>query len=231
MTKDYAKKRRLHAPVKPRGHYAANSTLIMPTWAWMIAGVTLGLTLAAILYWKLNAKHALPQTATIAIEETSSKGTQKQRVSAQSQEAKSHRFDFYTVLPSMTMDTPDSTTSTVDLAMKTESSLPLSKPQPQQPIQPEATTALATPTPSTQTESKFIVQVGAFRTLQQAEELKVQLTLSGMQASIQTFKRSPNDTWHRVYVGPFTNKYEAHALQQRLQQTQALNGLVLKMRV
>ncbi|MCS5712637.1 SPOR domain-containing protein [Candidatus Berkiella aquae] len=232
MTKDYAKKRRLHAPVKSRGH-TASSTLIMPTWAWMITGLTLGLTLAAILYWKLNAKHALPQTATIAIEETSSKGTQKQRVSAQSQEEKSHRFDFYTVLPSMTMDTPDSTTSTVDLAMKAEPSLPLSKPQPQetQPQTTALTTPQASPAPSAETESKFIVQVGAFRTLQQAEELKAQLTLSGMQASIQTFERSPSDTWHRVYVGPFTNKSEAHVLQQRLQQTQALNGLVLKMRV
>ncbi len=231
MTKDYAKKRRLHAPVKSRGHYAgASTTLIMPTWAWMMAGLTLGLTLAAMLYWKLNAKHALPQKATIAVEEIDANGSHKQRISAESQAQKSNRFDFYTVLPNMTMDIPtDSRPSTVDLATKSEPQLTTARPELLAEIPKEILPA-AQPIPD-QAEPQFIVQVGAFRTLQQAEELKAQLALSGLQASIQTFEKSPNNTWHRVYVGPFTDKPQALALQHRLQQTQALHGLVLKMRV
>ncbi len=231
MTKDYAKKRRLHAPVKSRDHYAgASASLIMPTWAWMIAGLTLGLTLAAMLYWKLNAKHALPQKATIAVEEIDSNGTHKQRISAESQAQKSNRFDFYTVLPNMTMDVPNSSRpSTVDLATKSEPRLTTARPE----LLAEATKEILpatqpTPLPA---DPQFIVQVGAFRTLQQAEELKAQLVLSGLQASVQTFEKSPDNIWHRVYIGPFTDKPQALALQHRLQQTQALHGLVLKMRV
>jgi cell division protein FtsN len=226
MTKDYAKRRRRDASAKSRDHISKANPLLLPTWAWMMAGLTLGLTLAAMVYWKLNAKHHLPQTALISIEEVGQQGTQKQQVKAESQEENSNRFDFYTVLPNMTMDVPGS-------------SLESTKAQPA-----PATVAAAieqapsTPTIDLATKDKpqvikdtFIVQVGAFRTLPQAEELKAQLALAGIEASVQTFLKSPSDTWHRVYIGPFTDKPQALALQQRLQQTQALHGLVLKMRV
>ncbi len=236
MTKDYAKRRRREVTVKSRGHIPAANIVLMPTWAWMITGLTLGLTLAAMLYWKLNAKHQLPQTATISVEEIDSEGTKKQRVAASSEDEKSNRFDFYTVLPNMTMDVPESTanaapapthqpaiaaqlsapTTTLDLATKAE---------------PQATTTTADAQTKVAPETSFIVQVGAFRTLLQAEEFKAQLALSGLQASVQTFQKSPSETWHRVYVGPFTDKSRALAMQQRLQQTQALHSLVLKMRV
>jgi len=216
MTKDYAKKRRLHSS-RLRDHVPVTSTALMPIWAWMMAGLALGLTLAAMLYWKLNAKHHLPQTATISIEEVAQNGTTKQQVSASSQDEKSNRFDFYTVLPNMTMDIPESATPSTSTLANTAIAEAQSTP----------TVDLATQTPA----PDFIVQVGAFRTLTQAEELKAQLALSGMQASIQTFEKGSAETWHRVYLGPFTNKQEAVALQQQLQQTQALHSLVLKMRV
>lgn len=223
MTKDYAKRRRRDIPGKSRDHVKA-SPLLLPTWAWMMAGLTLGLTLAAMMYWKLNAKHHLPQAATISVEEVGEKGTQMQQVRAESQEEKSNRFDFYTVLPNMTMDIPDSTpakahpaSTTVAAAIEQAPSTP--------------TLDLATKDEPQVIKDTFIVQVGAFRTLPQAEELKAQLALAGIEASVQTFQKSPTDTWHRVYVGPFTDKPQALALQQRLQQTQALHGLVLKMRV
>lgn len=237
MTKDYAKRRRRDIPVKTRGHIPVSNIVLMPTWAWMITGLTLGLTLAAMLYWKLNAKHQLPQTTTITVEETGSEGTHKQRVAASSEDEKSNRFDFYTVLPNMTMDVPESAnnstpapthqptiakaqvptpTPTLDLATKTE---------------PQTTMASASPETKTESQATFIVQVGSFRTLLQAEEFKAQLALSGLQASLQTFQKTPSETWYRVYVGPFTDKPQALAMQQRLQQTQALHSLVLKMRV
>jgi len=214
MTKDYAKRRRRDAPAKSRDH-APKVGVFLPMWAWMFAGLALGLTLAAMLYWKLNAKHHLPQVATISVEELGQNGTQKQQVRAESQEEQSNRFDFYTVLPNMTMDVPES--AKVAAAIEQAPSTP--------------TIDLATKAEPQVIKDTFIVQVGAFRTLPQAEELKAQLALAGIEASVQTFQKTPTDTWHRVYVGPFTDKPQAQALQQRLQQTQALHGLVLKMRV
>lgn len=221
MTKDYAKRRRRDATAKPRDH-APKVGVLLPMWVWMLAGLTLGLTLAAMLYWKLNAKHHLPQVATISVEEVGQNGTQKQQVRAESQEEQSNRFDFYTVLPNMTMDVPGSAnTSTSNVATAIE----------QAPSTPTLDLATKEEPQAQVIKDTFIVQVGAFRTLPQAEELKAQLALAGIEASVQTFQKTPTDTWHRVYVGPFTDKPQAQALQQRLQQTQALHGLVLKMRV
>ncbi len=224
MTKDYAKRRRRDTPTKSQHHVSKANPLLLPMWAWMMAGLTLGLTLAAMVYWKLNAKHHLPQTALISVEEVGEHGTQKQQVRAESQEEKSNRFDFYTVLPNMTMDIPESakvqpstTTTTVAAAIEQAPKTP--------------TLDLAIKDAPQVIKDTFIVQVGAFRTLPQAEELKAQLALAGIEASVQTFQKTSSDTWHRVYVGPFTDKPQALALQQRLQQTQALHGLVLKMRV
>lgn len=236
MTKDYAKRRRREASVKSRGHIPSANLVLMPTWAWMIAGLTLGLVLAVMLYWKLNAKHQLPQTATIAVEEIGSEGTSKQRVAASSEDEKSNRFDFYTVLPNMTMELPESATNTASAPTHQPAlAAQVSTPTPTLDLATKAEPQTAVASASTETKSEpqanFIVQVGSFRTLLQAEELKARLTLSGLQASVQTFQKSPSETWHRVYVGPFTDKPQALAMQQRLQQTQALHSLVLKMRV
>jgi cell division protein FtsN len=78
---------------------------------------------------------------------------------------------------------------------------------------------------------QFIIQVGSFRDLNQAEELKAQLALLGFEASIQTMKITDKDMWYRVYMGPFKAKEIALQKQQQIEQAQELHSLVLKIRV
>ncbi len=78
---------------------------------------------------------------------------------------------------------------------------------------------------------KYIIQVGSFRQLTQAEELKAQLALLGVEASIQTIKITEKDMWYRVYMGPFKTKEMAAQKQQQLEQAHELHSLVLKFRV
>jgi cell division protein FtsN len=52
------------------------------------------------------------------------------------------------------------------------------------------------------TESYFL-QVGAFQTEQEADNMKAKLALQGIEAIVQTAEIPEKGTWHRVRVGPF----------------------------
>jgi cell division protein FtsN len=50
----------------------------------------------------------------------------------------------------------------------------------------------------------YFLQVGAFQTEQEADNLKAKLALLGLEAVIQTANIPDKGVWHRVRVGPFT---------------------------
>jgi cell division protein FtsN len=54
------------------------------------------------------------------------------------------------------------------------------------------------------TESYFL-QVGAFQTEQEADNMKARLALQGIEAIVQTAEIPEKGTWHRVRVGPFSD--------------------------
>lgn len=54
------------------------------------------------------------------------------------------------------------------------------------------------------TESYFL-QVGAFQTEQEADNMKAKLALLGVEAIVQTAAIPDKGTWHRVRVGPFAD--------------------------
>ena len=84
------------------------------------------------------------------------------------------RFDFYTILPG-------SESQVTEQEIK------------QKETEPEKAKA---------TESYFL-QVGAFQTEQEADNMKAKLALLGIEAIVQTATIPDKGTWHRVRVGPF----------------------------
>lgn len=86
------------------------------------------------------------------------------------------RFDFYTLLPEMEVKI---TNDALDAARGNAR-----KPQ---------------------HDGPYILQVGSFRSYGEADNLKAQLALIGVVASIQTVIISDDDTWYRVRVGPYKN--------------------------
>jgi cell division protein FtsN len=61
----------------------------------------------------------------------------------------------------------------------------------------------------------YMLQVGSFRSSSDAESLRAQLTLLGLDASIQSV--TVNDsTWHRVRVGPYDGARDADGARRRL---------------
>ncbi len=58
--------------------------------------------------------------------------------------------------------------------------------------------------PSTE-EYNYILQAGSFKTSKDADRRRAELLLLGLEAKIEAVQAN-GDTWHRVYVGPFTSR-------------------------
>lgn len=78
----------------------------------------------------------------------------------------------------------------------------------------------------------FIVQVGAFRNFAQADNLKANLSLLGLDTPhIQTVTLANNDIWYRVYLGPFVKEKDAKAQLEALSEQNIVDAAVLKVKL
>ncbi len=60
--------------------------------------------------------------------------------------------------------------------------------------------------PPASSKEVFFLQVAAFQNPADADNLKARLALAGIEAQIQTATLPDGRVWHRVRVGPFSNK-------------------------
>lgn len=88
----------------------------------------------------------------------------------------------------------------IEPRLQPQSSPPQS--QLQQPVAPPA----KTPPP---VKEKIFLQAGAFRSINDAENMKAQLALLGIFASIQPIDSAEKGTIYRVRIGPFDNKSDS----------------------
>jgi cell division protein FtsN len=66
-------------------------------------------------------------------------------------------------------------------------------------------------------KSKYTLQVGAFRSFKEADKLKAELALIGIESKIE--KATVNNAiWNRVKIGPYNSPSRASALKERLKQ-------------
>ncbi len=243
MTKDYAKRRRnQHLSRRSESQVKYQS---IPAWLWMVAGLLVGITLSGLLYWKLHRTQSAPHTI-VDIQEDPPKAN-KAAVTKKSKKVtlaantpdtpkNSSRFDFYTVLPSMNKKSQESEkeappTSTLDIALNKPNTNPALQShalddEPTLTAQQEAQPVTKLPNPGT-----YFIQAGSFRRIEQAEELKAELALTGFEASIQTFKMGDRDNRYRVLIGPFSSKDQAQNRQMHLEQALQLHSVVLKITV
>jgi len=154
-----------------------------PGWVWMLAGLTVGLFVALLVFLHQRypapevrlarpAPQAHPRRARGAAEKPAARRHSKDTGAGAATKPK---FDFYTILPEMEVMVPEQ-----DIAGKVEHGVAHVK------------------TPGT-----YVLQVGSFRRYDQADRLKAQLALLGLEADIQGVTVNGNETWHRVRLGPF----------------------------
>jgi len=121
------------------------------------------------------------------------------------QEREKPHFEFYTMLPEM------------EVAVKEEFQLPAAADQ-------------ATAEPAVEPlKGVYLLQVGSFRRHEDADALKASLALLGLEAAIQTVSINGEETWHRVRLGPFTERDALNNARARLAEHD-LEAMVLKKR-
>jgi cell division protein FtsN len=163
-----------------------------PGWAYLLAGLMIGLFVAFLVY--LNGLPE-PEPKRVASRQTDGK-----------HDGKAPQFDFYKILPELEVVVPG-------LEVKGK------QPDRQLPKPPEPTVELAT-------GEQFILQAGSFRKYEQADRLKASLALLGIVAEIQRVTVD-NDTWHRVRIGPFSDRNELNVVRRQLEDNH-INAITLK---
>ena len=201
MPRDYAKNANRK---KKRGQ--------LPGWIWMMGGLVIGLFVAFVVYLNDATRDGSQDSIATVIQETfhdlqenaqKRERQQEERVASADDKPKEKlkpktSFDFYYILPELEVAVPER-----ELASKTQAA----KTSPQQePID-------------------YIIQAGAFRQHDQADNLKAKLALQGIVAYIQTINNKA-DTWHRVRIGPITNMALLNQTRKRLKDNGIANIVV-----
>ena len=136
------------------------------------------------------------------------------------------KFEFYTLLPEMEVVVPDE-----DLAAPS--------PAPAESASTDETgaadTAASTGTAveeNKQTEpasgsGHYILQVASFKSMNDADGLKAQLTLLGFRPVVQTVAINSDEKWHRVRIGPYADRDSLEAARVRLRADGHDNPLVV----
>lgn len=74
----------------------------------------------------------------------------------------------------------------------------------------------------------YVLQAGSFRNPADADRLRAQLALLGLESDIQTVTIDDNQTWHRVRIGPYTDLERLNAARKRLAEND-IQALVIRL--
>lgn len=168
----------------------------IPAWFWLLGGILIGLGVAVGLMFKGYLPEFKQQTPAVDSAAEESAGAALLDDDTESAAPKKPRYDFFTVLPEMEVVVPEQ-----ELQRKAKH-----KPEPV----PESTVANVP-----ESGAGYILQVGSFRSANEAEQMKARLAMMGSTATIQTVTVN-GDTWHRVRIGPFKGARKAEEMRRML---------------
>lgn len=191
--------RKRKSPARGRG--ASRGRTGTPGWMWLLAGILIGLGLA----WYLFGKGYIPQpVGEAAMQQQEPKADTEplaEEVAPKQPEKQRPKYDFFTVLPEMEVVVPEQ-----ELADR---------------VEPEAASSR-----SQADGDLYLLQVGSFRELTDADQLKARLALLGVVARVQSVTVN-DETWHRVRVGPLNSARAADDMRSRLADN-GIESLVMK---
>lgn len=171
----------------------------LPGYVWLLSGLAIGLFIAFIVYLDKQPENtkdfgsAVQQELEKLKKQTKKDSTTKTKTS----EKKEQKFNFYTILPELEVLIPESETRPPDSTSET--------------------TDKTDKTINNATKKQYVLQVGSFQNINDAEKLKANLAFLGLEANIQhvTVNRQ---AWHRVRTGPYLNKQLLYKNQKLLKQ-------------
>ncbi|MGQ0528619.1 MAG: SPOR domain-containing protein [Panacagrimonas sp.] len=203
MGRDYVARNRRPAP-KPAG---------LPGWVWLVAGLSMGLVVAAVVYIGRPTEPMPMAPAAGAAKLTPQAAKPKVEIPPK----EDPRFDFYTLLEKEQVVVPAQTAP----AQATQ------KPPPRE-AEPAAPSANAAAAVGTSTGDQYLIVAGAFREPGNADEHRARLALAGIESNIERIQGQDNSTWHRVRIGPEPSLARAQSVLSKLQ-SNGFEGRVVKL--
>ncbi len=182
-----------------------------PGWVWFVAGLLVGVFVSGLVWLKVTPSGpALPRQATSAKQQQKPAVAKKKQKKPQ-QVAPKPRFDFYTILPEMEVVVPDPVPDSEPVSRSAAAA-----------SAPKSAAAVSSRT------AGYMLQMGSFRKLADADRLKASLALVGIQAEIQRVNIKGGDVYHRVRSGPY-DRVQVNRLRNKLKQNK-ISSLVIKYR-
>ena len=171
----------------------------LPGYVWLLSGLAIGLFIAFIVYLdkqpdnNKNFGAAVQEELEKLKNKTAKKDTIKTEQKSSPTEKKEQKFNFYTILPELEVFIPESETRPPDSSTHT--------------IKASIGSA----------NKQYVLQIGSFQNLNDANKLKANLAFLGLTAHIQHVTVN-KQTWHRVRTGPYKNKQQLFKSQKTLKQ-------------
>jgi len=162
-------------------------------WRWMLMTAVIISFVVFLVYLRSNHKEAIPVVAlevksTKTLTENSAPLKEEKKPEVK-QGPQPPQFDFYTILPEKEVIVPE-----YEIKTRTrEEHVGKAK------------------------EAHYILQVGSFKTITEAETLKTKLASMGMESTIQKQKIGII-SWYRVKMGPYTQMPSINTIRGRLRQ-------------
>ncbi len=164
------------APTRGASRKQAASRPRIPGWLWMVSGLVIGLFVAFLFQLE-------PGRETVKRDAAPPRPVQPAPRQAKPAEQQP-RYDFYTLLPESEVIVP-------------ETAVPE-----QAPTEPPKTEAKA----AAETATRYFLQAGSFRQRADADRVRAQIIMLGLDVQLENAKLGNGETWYRVQVGPFQDR-------------------------
>lgn len=201
MSRDYRRR------AEPR---ARRST---PGWVLFVVGFVAGAFSVGLAWVRLGPPELKALTASLQAAAQPAPAAAKPEEPPKRSGAPRPQFQFYSLLPEREVMVSE---DEVNRRAKASSSVPSPRP-PAAP--PPGAPVAATETPpapaAAPADEVLMLQVAAFKARADAESLKAQLALKGMQASIES-ANIKGESYHRVRLGPYRNIEQIQSARSRL---------------
>ena len=205
MARDYKNARannRRGGNRRTRGSAKGGANHRTPGWVWLLTGLSVGLLVALGVYlYNRNHEAQLAKQATVLEKNTAdtkptSKKETKEKTKLETPKVEEPRFDFYTLLPKQEVVIPEKEIREEQQRLEAKDNV------------------------------IYSLQAGSFLRYEDADTLKAQLAMLGIEARIQAVT-SKEVTWQRVLIGPLINSREVNRIRNRLNSNN-INTLVIK---
>ena len=191
MTRDYKPRHNKGKFAGQQRHHHAERAKV-GLWRWMLITTLIISFVVFLVYLGTNHKEAIPTALEVTANKTlteNSVAIKEEKKPEVKQGPQPPQFDFYTILPEKEIEVPE-----YEIKTRTrEEHVGKAK------------------------EAHYILQVGSFKTITEAETLKTKLAGMGMESTIQKQKIGII-SWYRVKMGPYTQMPSINTIRGRLRQ-------------